>query len=153
MRIIVSRPLARSLGDDLALELAQDFQTYKMDQANEFGRIFGRDKGFLFPDVVVKQGLRHVHMEEESVERQWQAVWDRNGPQDDYTSDKILVYGGIPDLTYPAHLHPIMLVDLLTPKGHQLMDDIVGMRAMGEMFAEEVQAYSVRLPAHKWIYT
>lgn len=152
MRIIVSRPLVRSLGDDLALELAQDFQTYKMDQANEFGRIFGRDKGFLFPEVVVKQGMRHVHMEEESVERRWQAIWDRNGPQEEYTSDKILVYGSMPDVAYPAHLHPIMLVDLLSPKGHELMDDIVGMKAMGEMFAEEAQAYSVRLPSHKWIY-
>ncbi|WP_332526104.1 type II toxin-antitoxin system YafO family toxin [Pseudomonas sp.] len=124
-----------------------------MDQANEFGRIFGRDKGFLFPEIVVKNGLQHVHMEEQAVERQWEAVWERNGPQDDYTSDKILVYGGIPDLTYPPHLHPIMLVDILTPLGHKLMDDLSGMRAMGEAFIEESQAYSIRLPAHKWIYT
>lgn len=153
MRVIISRPLAATLGYEVALELAYGFQAYKVDQPGQFGINFGRDKDCLFPDIIVKNGIRHVHMEEESVEKEWQAVWDRNGPQADYTSDKILIYGGIPDPTYPDHLLPIMLLDILSPRGHALMKDLEGMKAIGEMFLEESSAYSVRLPSDRWIYT
>lgn len=153
MRVILSRPLAASLGDEAGLELAHDFQAYKLDPANQAGINFGRDKDCLFPDVIVKNGIRHVHMEEESVVSEWQAVWDRNGSQFEYTSDKILVYGGIPDQNYPDHMTPIMLIDILSPLGHNLMADIDGMRAIGEMFLEECAAYSVRLPSARWLHT
>ncbi|ARD12825.1 MULTISPECIES: type II toxin-antitoxin system YafO family toxin [Pseudomonas syringae group genomosp. 2] len=152
MRVIVSRPLTATLGDSNSLELACDFQAYKLDPAGQAGITFGRDKDCLFPEIIVKNGVRHVHMEEDSVVSNWQAVWDRNGPQADYTSDKILIYGGIPDPTYPKHMIPFMLLDILSPLGHSLLKDIEGMKAVGEMFLEEIAAYSVRLPTDKWIY-
>jgi hypothetical protein len=151
MKVVVSRPLTRSLGEAGALELAHQFKIYKSDQDNEYGQIFGRDKDFHFPEAVVRNGLQHVHMEEPAVENRWQAEWERNGPQENYTSDTILVYGRIPNQDYPPKQIPIMLVDLLTPSGHAKMKDIDGMRALGMIFEDEVSAYSVRLPTDKWI--
>jgi hypothetical protein len=135
-----------------ALELAVDFQAYKLDPGGQAGINFGRDKDCLFPDVVVKNGVRHVHMEEDSVVSKWQAIWDRRGSQDEYTSDKLLIYGGIPDPSYPQNMIPVMLLDILSPKGHSLLADFDGMEAIGEMFLEEISAYSIRLPSDHWVY-
>lgn len=145
--------MAETLGDSAALDLAHDFRAYKLDPTNQAGINFGRDKTCLFPDVIAKNGIRHVHMAEASVESYWQSIWDRNGSHYDYTSDKLLIYGGLPDPDFPEHLIPIMLLDILSPTGHKMLGDFKGMEAIGEMFLEEVSAYSVRLPSHKWIHT
>ncbi|WP_223535577.1 type II toxin-antitoxin system YafO family toxin [Pseudomonas sp. GL-B-16] len=145
--VVISRSLAAEMGPDVALQLAVDFQFYKSDQASNFGDIFGRDKDFLFPDIVVKNCIWHVHMEQPSVESYWQQLWDNNEPQVKYTSDKILIYGQMTDVSF----NPYLLLTILDPAGHKKMDDIERMKALGAEYEDEVFAYSARLPSQKWV--
>jgi hypothetical protein len=145
--VVISRSLTAEIGDAAAIELATDFQYYKANPAQNYGDIFGRDKGFLFPEIVVKNGIWHVHMEQPSVENEWQRHWDNGDPQVTFTSDKILVYGRMTEVSFM----PFMLLTILDPDGHKKMDDIEHMKSLGEEYEEEVFAYSSRLPSHKWI--
>lgn len=145
--VVISRSLTAEMGEGTALELATDFRFYKLDPASNFGDIFGRDKPHLFPDVVVKNGLWHVHMEQPSVENIWQKLWDQGAPQEKFTSNKILVYGRMMDVSFT----PYMLMTILDPGGHAQMSDVERMRAVGEEYEDEVFAYSARLPSQKWV--
>jgi mRNA interferase YafO len=145
--VVISRSLTAEMGEGAAYELATDFKRYKADPANNFGDIFGRDKPHLFPEIVVKNNIWHVHMEQPSVENYWQQLWDQNAPQVEYTSNKILVYGQMMDVSFT----PYLLLTILDPKGHAQMKDIERMRALGEEYEDEVFAYSARLPTQKWV--
>lgn len=144
--VVVSRTLSTELGEEVAYELATDFQHYIANPSLHYGDIFGRDKGFLYPEIVVKNGLRHVHMETPCVESYWQSNWDRQAAQAEYTSDKILVYGRM-----DVSLYPYLLLTILDPKGHAQMSDMERMKAVGEEYEEEVFAYSTRLPTQQWV--
>ncbi|RZA29531.1 MAG: hypothetical protein EOP02_04240 [Proteobacteria bacterium] len=146
--VVISRALTADLGWDNAVELAKDFKAYKADPENRYGDIFGRDKKFLFPDIVSRNALWHVHMEEPSVESDWQSHWDQQDPQYCFTSDKILVYGKMENVSFT----PYLLLTILSPKGHALMADIDGMKALGQEYEDEVFAYSAKLPTDKWVF-
>lgn len=145
--VVISRSLTAEMGASAAFDLATDFQFYKSDPDNNFGDIFGRDKPHLFPDIVVKNGLRHVHMEQPSVESYWQQLWDQGAKQVDFTSNKILIYGRMMDVSFT----PFLLLTILDPQGHAQMSDIERMRAVGEEYEDEVFAYSARLPTQQWV--
>jgi len=145
--VVISRSLTAEMGEGAAYELASDFKSYKSDQACNYGDVFGRDKKFLFPDIVVKNEMWHVHMEQPSVESEWQKHWDNGEPQVKFTSDKILVYGQMSEVSFT----PYLLLTILDPDGHKKMDDFDYMKSLGEEYVDEVFAYSVRLPTDKWI--
>jgi len=145
--VVISRSLTAEMGEEFAYQFARDFKAYKSDQAENYGVIFGRDKGFLYPDIVVKNGLQHVHLVQESVLSDWKQRWIDQEPQENFTSNKILVYGQMTEVSFTPHL----LLTILDPGGHAQMSDIERMKAVGEEFEEEYFRYSSRLPSDKWV--
>ncbi|KOX63859.1 MULTISPECIES: type II toxin-antitoxin system YafO family toxin [Pseudomonas] len=143
--IVVSRALVSDLGNEAALDLAQDFQAYKA--GGPFGDPFGRDKKFAWPTEVVENELWHVHIEDPSVYQAWDSLWSRNFPQENFTSNTILVYGRVWHVQYSPHL----LLTILKPDGHAQMDDKERMKAIGQEFEAEVDAYSRRLEGEPWL--
>ncbi len=143
--VVVSRALVSDLGDEAALALAQDFQTYKA--GGPFGDPFGRDKKFGWPAEVVENELWHVHIEDPTVYKAWDSLWSRGFPQENFTSNTILVYGRVWHVQYSPHL----LLTILKPDGHAQMDDKERMKAIGGEFEAEVDAYSRRLEGEPWL--
>lgn len=145
--VVISRSLTAEMGEGAAYDLATDFKRYKADPDNNFGDIFGRDKKHLLPNILVKNDVWHVHMEQPSVENYWQQLWDQNAAQNEYTSDKVLVYGRMMEVSFT----PYLLLTILDPNGHDKMKDIEYMKALGAEYEDEVFAYSARLPTQKWV--
>ncbi len=143
--VVVSRALVDDLGEQGALELAQDFKAYK--DGGNFGDPFGRDKKFAWPAEVVENELWHVHLEDPSVYQTWDNLWKRGFPQDNFTSNTILVYGRVWHIQYAPHL----LLTILKPDGHSQMEDKARMAQINGEFEDEVDAYSRRLVSDNWL--
>lgn len=144
--VVVGKKLTSDIGELGAKELANDFFEYKSGSAS-FGDIFGRDKAFNRPKQAVEQDIWHVHMETPAVFAAWDSLWKRGFPQDNFTSDKILVYGRLWDVSRA----PYLLVAILDPDGHDQMEDVERMAAISTEFVDEAQAYSRRLPSEQWV--
>jgi hypothetical protein len=143
--VVVSRGLVEDLGTEKASELAADFQAYKT--GGPHGDPFGRDKRFAWPDNVVENQLWHVHLEDASVATVWDSLWERNYPQENFTSNTILVYGRAWTVQYAPHF----LLTILKPDGHAQMEDTERMKAIGAEYELELDAYSRRLPSENWL--
>jgi hypothetical protein len=139
--VLLSRNLFNDLGWQAGLELAQEFQQYKSGLVS-FGGLFGRDKPFSWPAEVVEQELWHVHLEEDAVLDTWDYLtenYEKLGfTQNNYTSNKILVYGHAWDIRYS----PYILVAILDPEGHAKMDDKNVMKDLAAQYVEEKADYS-----------
>ncbi len=144
--VVISRSLRLDIGDNSAKELGRDFLDYKLGR-DSFGDVFGRDKAHTKPAEIKALNLWHVHLWERSVDDAWDRLWAQGYPQDNFTSDKILVYGHMPDVV----LKPWLLLTMLSPFGHEKMEDELGMRAIAEEYKLAKQAYiNNPSPAH-WI--
>lgn len=117
--VVIGKTLEQALGSGPALDLAIAFGEWK-DGAYETGRIFGRNEPFRKHREAVSEELWHVHLEEASVTSAWASMRKRgfDNPRN-YTSDTILVYGQMTDLSY----QPYMLVAVFAPNGHDDMED------------------------------
>lgn len=144
--VVISRSLRLDIGDSPAKDLGRDFLDYKIG-LDSFGDVFGRDKAHTRPADVKALNLWHVHLWERDIDYAWDRLWAQGYPQDNFTSDKILVYG---------HMHdelraPWLLFTMLSPFGHAKMEDDLGMRALAKDYSLEKQAYASNpSPAH-WI--
>lgn len=146
--VLVSRFLAEQYGTESAIELASGFRDYKKNQYDEYGFIYGKDKGFLYPEIVVTNGLKHVHMYQPCVDKRWEKLLSEGAEQDAFTSNRMLVYGQMLEVSYT----PYLLLTILDPAGHEQMKDIERMRAIGAEYEDEAFAYSARLPSDAWIF-
>jgi hypothetical protein len=139
--VLLGRDLLHDLGVEASLELAEEFQQYKLGMVS-FGGTFGRDKPFSWPQEVVEQELWHVHLEEDAVVKTWDYLSEnyqnRGFTQDNYTSDKILVYGQAWDVRYS----PYILIAILNPNGHAKMEDIEVLAVLAEQYVEEKDHFS-----------
>lgn len=139
--VLLGRDLFSDLGWQAALDLAHEFQQYKSGLIS-FGGMFGRDKRFSWPKEAVEHELRHIHLEEESVLDAWDFLErnyaQRGFTQDNFTSNKILVYGHAWDVRYS----PYILIAILSPDGHAKMDDKDVMDDLVEQYLEVKAEYS-----------
>lgn len=116
--VVIGKTLEQALGSGPALELANTFSDWK-DGLYEVGKVFGRDVPFRRHRGAVEEQLWHVHLEEARVTADWADKRRRGYPDPwHYTSDTILVYGQMTDLSY----QPYMLMAVFTPNGHDDME-------------------------------
>ena len=144
--VVISRSLRLDIGDRPARDLGRDFLDYKLGR-DSFGDVFGRDKAHTRPAEVKALNLWHVHLEERGSVADWDRFWNQGYPQDNFTSDRILVYGQMLDLARA----PWLLFTILSPFGHAKMDDDLGMRALAKDYSLEKQAYIQNPSPSHWI--
>lgn len=144
--VVVGKGLTSDIGEENAQQLADDFREYKDGDAS-YGDIFGRDKPFAWPQEAVENYMYHAHMETHDVTSVWDSLWNRQYPQDNFTSDKILVYGRL----WTVARAPFLIVAMLNPKGHAQMEDKVRMELLVEEFEAEADDYSRRLEGEYWV--
>lgn len=151
MTVVISRSLRLSLGDVPALELAQNFYDYKVSGVTSFGATFGRDKQFVAPVEARARQLWHVHLEDDACSSAWDWISEnffaKGFSQDNFTSDTILVYGYAPT----APKSPFLLMNILAPDGHILMNNNEGMRAICFAYDKELMDYRHQMPSSDWI--
>ncbi|WP_288359422.1 type II toxin-antitoxin system YafO family toxin [uncultured Pseudomonas sp.] len=150
MAVVVGRKLTALLeaqGDGQSQHLADEFHLWKQGGIGP-GDTFGKASFFARPEAVVRVGLSKVHLETPAVEDRWtymlevEQVKDR----DAYTSDKILVYAQLGDVSK----QPFLLLAILEP-GHSFMKQPVLVKGLAVAYETERSDYCKTLADPSWV--
>lgn len=150
MAVVVGRKLTALLdaqGSGYSQHLANEFHLWKQGGIGP-GDTFGKASLFARPDAVVRIGLSKVHLETPAVTKHWTRMLEvqKVKNKDAYTSNRILVYAQLGDVSK----QPYLLLAILDP-GHSFMKQPVLVKGLAVAYETERSDYCNSLADPSWV--